>query len=113
MTSVQRFIFIIFFLVVTPKFTSSPPKIKTINEGQDLTLDCAATGTPAPNIVWVQILNSGNVTKNEGIGSSRLNIPNIQRPDGSSGKHILECQARNNPNEEAVIKQTDVIVNCE
>ena len=102
----------LFFLLVTPKFTNSPPQTKTINEGEDLTLNCAATGTPTPNITWVQILNSGNVTKNEGIGSSTLIIPNIQRPGGSSGKYVYECQAKNNPNEPAVTKRTELIVNC-
>ena len=99
------------FLIVPPQFTISPPPTKTINEGQDLTIDCAASGTPTPNVTWVQVLNNDNII-NKGVGSSTLSILNIQRPAGSSGNHIYECQAKNIPTVAAVKKQTEIIVHC-
>ena len=103
-----------FCSVVTPTFTTPPPPTKTINEGQDLTLDCAASGPPTPNITWVQILANGStVVKKEGKGSSALIIPKIQRPGGSSANFIYECKATNNRNQDAVTKRTEVTVHCE
>ena len=78
--------------IVPPQFTNSLPSIKTIKEGETLTLDFAASGTPTPNITWVQILNSSNIIISEGEGSATLNIPNIQRPSGLSGKYIYKCR---------------------
>ena len=102
----------LFFFQVPSQFTTPPPPTKTINEGQNLTLDCAASGTPTPNITWIQVLNNDNTLQSEGIGSSTLRISNIQRPGGSSGKYIYECQAKNIPGVAAVTKQTEVTVHC-
>ena len=99
-----------FYFQVPPQFTTPPPSTKTINEGQDLTLVCAASGTPTPNITWVQVLSNANTIKSEGIGSSTLRISKITRPRGSSGKYIYECQAKNIPGVAAVVKQTEVNV---
>ena len=102
--------FIMLFIVVPPHFTISPPSIKTINEGQDLTIDCAASGTPTPNITWVQALNNSII--NKGTGRSILSIPNIQRSGGSSGNHIYECLAKNIPGIAAMKKRSEIIVHC-
>ena len=106
----KSFITFSIFLIVPPQFTISPPPIKTINEGQDLTIDCAASGTPTPNITWVQLLNNNII--NKGVGSSTLSISNIQRPAGLSGNHIYECQAKNIPSVAAATKRTEIIVQC-
>ena len=98
--------------IVSPQFTNSLPSIKTIKEGETLTLDCAASGTPTPNITWVQILNSSNIVISEGKGSATLTVSNIQRPSGSSGKYIYKCEAKNIPSVAAVTKETEVIVQC-
>ena len=103
---------VLFFFQVPPQFTTPPPPTKTINEGQDLTIDCAASGTPTPNVTWVQVLNTANTIKSEGIGSSTLRISNMMRPGGKSGKYIYECQAKNIPVVTAVTKQTEVTVHC-
>ena len=105
-------LFFTFVPIVPPKFTNSLPSIKTIKEGETLTLDCAASGTPTPNITWVQVLNSGNIIISEGEGSATLNIPNIQRPSGSSGKYSYKCEAKNIPSVAAVTRETEVIVQC-
>ena len=107
---------IVFFSILVPivpaQFTNSPPSSRTIKKGEILTLDCAASGTPTPNITWVQVLNSSSIIKIARKGSATLNILNIQRPSGSSGKYIYNCEAKNIPSVPAATKETEVIVQC-
>ena len=42
------------FFLVPPKITSNTLHRADIDEGQDLTLSCNATGDPQPNITWTR-----------------------------------------------------------
>ncbi|XP_031569749.1 opioid-binding protein/cell adhesion molecule homolog isoform X2 [Actinia tenebrosa] len=80
-----------------------------ILENDNLTAICLAIGPPAPNVTWIR---SGNTKELAfGInGSAVLKIYNIKRNQGG----IYECLAINNPTEQPVKNQTNVIVQyCE
>lgn len=42
----------IFFIVVAPSLTTHPSNL-TIDEGEEATFQCVATGNPAPKITWI------------------------------------------------------------
>ena len=78
-------------------------------EGQNLKINCTAIGPPTPNITWVNVTDGSVVSKSQGTGSAVLNIDDIQRYQAG----VYECQAKNNPNEDAATTRTTVTVYCE
>ncbi|XP_068732282.1 uncharacterized protein [Montipora capricornis] len=66
----------------------SPPNItdisadQTVNEGNDLTLNCTASGNPAPNTTWIKLTDNSIVT---------MPLTNIRRTDEGG----YRCSASN------------------
>ena len=76
-------------LLVPVKFTVVPPSVVTVQQGQNIKLQCLATGYPSPIITWSRIdgaLESGKVNAN---GS--LVLENVKK--GDSGQYM--CTAKN------------------
>ncbi|XP_062506729.1 roundabout homolog 1-like [Corticium candelabrum] len=74
---------------VPVKFTVVPPSVVTVQQGQNIKLQCLATGYPSPIITWSRIdgaLESGKVNAN---GS--LVLENVKK--GDSGQYM--CTAKN------------------
>ena len=76
-------------LLVPVKFTVVPPLVVTVQQGQNIKLQCLATGYPSPTITWSRtdgVLESGKVNAN---GS--LVLENVKK--GDSGQYM--CTAKN------------------
>ncbi|XP_076310324.1 protein turtle-like isoform X3 [Tachypleus tridentatus] len=75
-----------------PQFIQKPPDVVYVKVGESLTLSCAATGTPEPEITW---LKDNRVLKESitvQILSTKLRITRLQESD--FGDYL--CKARNN-----------------
>lgn len=90
------------------RFDTTPLNETVISEGDMLTLDCVATGNPAPKIMW--FINNTEVPEEmvstTDNGTSRLTISNIQPSDSA----IYQCTAMTT--QESISTYTYVLVEC-
>ena len=93
---VTRFNYIAGMMPAAPKFLATPRDTKSLaDEGSEVTLDCAANGTPMPEIMWLKDgetidLNhlDSRLTK---IGTGSLNIKEVRPQDAGT----YQCRAQN------------------
>ena len=80
-----------------PPVVEEKPGNKTVNEGNNVTFQCRATGNPFPTLSWTKdgitiSQNSKNIVLSQ--GNKTLTITNAKRND--AGKYV--CSATNNIN---------------
>ena len=88
-------------LPVEPSVTIEPCFI-AVNESENATLQCSATGNPASNIAWIRESTGEAVTYNE-----ILTLPNIKRNESG----FYECLAWNGIGNNG-IKSCTIDVQC-
>lgn len=78
-----------------PKFLATPRDTKALDEGSEVTLDCAANGNPMPEIMWLKDgetidLNhlDSRFTK---LGKGSLHIKEVRKQDAGT----YQCRAQN------------------
>ena len=78
-----------------PKFLATPRDAKALDEGSEVTLDCAANGNPMPEIMWLKDgetidLNhlDSRFTK---LGKGSLHIKEVRKQDAGT----YQCRAQN------------------
>ena len=96
--STNLLIFIYSFLGMefsAPKFLATPRDTKALDEGSEVTLDCAANGNPMPEIMWLKDgetidLNhlDSRFTK---LGKGSLHIKEVRKQDAGT----YQCRAQN------------------
>ncbi|KAM7440128.1 hypothetical protein ABFA07_010622 [Porites harrisoni] len=74
-------------LLARPSITSAISSNRTLNETDDVTLSCTASGKPPPNVTWTKADDVGNVLS----WSSSLELKNITRKQ----KGLYRCTADN------------------
>ena len=79
--------------LVSPKIITSSPKVVMVNEGDNLTLTCEATGVPPPAITWFKGGRSlpGETLFVRQAKTSRLHFESTSYKD----RGIYRCEARN------------------
>ena len=90
----QRVLFCFLFFSVPPKITSNTLNRADIDEGQDLTLSCNATGDPQPNITWTR---DGVPNSQFKVFEHDLRLVDVKRRDVGS----YRCTASNGYGENA------------
>ena len=76
-------------IIVSVKFVLVPPSVVTVQEGQNIKLDCLATGFPSPTITWSRRHKKLEVNKVNVNGS--LIVKSISKDDGDK----YTCTAKN------------------
>ncbi|XP_066024475.1 fibroblast growth factor receptor 3-like isoform X3 [Pocillopora verrucosa] len=66
------------------------PKVKTVVEGSNLNLTCAASGKPNPSITWTKVGSSDFLSN-----ASLLTVVNVTRPRTANSKIQYQCMASN------------------
>ena len=92
-------------LVVGPFAVIQPPKIRTVNEGENVSLTCDASGLPNPMITWTKVGESKVLF----VGRT-YTIVNISRVAGNTLQY--QCTASNGV-EHPVYDRANVTVQCE
>ena len=88
-----------------PHVTVSP-KVKTVVEGSNLNLTCAATGKPNPSIKWIKVGSSDFLSN-----ASLLTVMNVTRPRATNRKIQYQCMASNGV-ETPATATASIIVKC-
>ena len=65
-------LFLSYLLYTGPPIITGISADQTVNEGNDLTLNCTASGNPAPNTTWIKLTDNSIVT---------MPLTNIRRTD--------------------------------
>ena len=77
-----------------PPVIEDKPTNKTVNEGNNVTFQCRATGNPSPTLSWTKDGSTINQNSNNTVLSQdneTLTITNVKR--GDAGKYV--CNAKN------------------
>ena len=84
---------VLFPPLAPPKIITSSPKVVMLNEGDNLTLTCEATGVPPPAITWFKDGRSlpGETLFVRQAKTSRLHFESTSYKD----RGIYRCEARN------------------
>ena len=91
-----------------------PDPIVVAPAGDNLTLDCIASGFPIPNVTWTKIENEGSIilSEDEGVQYSDFTTSSITLEDLSiidAGMYV--CSAANTVDNSSLV--TKLIVHCE
>ena len=73
-----------FFLLAVPS-SITPIQNKTVTEGDNVTLNCMASGTPPPTVSWVKVSSGQRLNRSE------LVLTNINRSEAGE----YRCDASN------------------
>ena len=85
--------------------------VKSLTIGDELNLECKASGTPTPNITWTR--NDDDVQLATGTGKATLTISSVTREDGGVYKCTATNIAGSNSNMATVeVKQSKLLICC-
>ena len=91
------------FFTVGAVITRKPSSV-IVEEGQNVSLVCQATGQPTPTVTWRKLY--GNVMKNRFKNDNlKMTILNVMKEDG--GEYV--CSAKNILNKDSVVAQVMVL----
>ena len=94
------------FILVSPVITTAPPSIVTVTKAHDkVTLQCAARGSPVPNLEWSKdgmVVSNNTTTKTADEVKGELIISSFTPSD----QGVYKCFFRNYENGTAEIATT-------
>ena len=92
-----------FNIAVGPTITQKPSPV-TLEEGQNVSLLCKATGQPTPKVTWQKVLHKMS-RKNTEVVDGNLTIINVTKADGGA----YACSAKNLLGEDSAVALVIVI----